>query len=342
MDELISIIIPIYNREKYLKTCLDSIINQTYTNLEIILVDDGSTDNSLKICEDYSKSDNRIVIISKKNGGVAEARNSGLEKAHGKYIAFVDSDDWIDHKAYEILLKNIKEYDADISVGAYIREYQGSDESFAASYSLNRTEVFTDNIEILRNLTDAAGFFNCFIWNKLYKRSIIGSNRFLPDALMSEDYFFNWQVLKKINRAVFTQFPVYHYRNYNESLTRRCPINNFLSAIKINKGMLDESKLIDKKVFCNILYDFLGLNLRAAELMIYDSYDEKIYRFLKNNIIDYRYGVKDFKLYRKILCNGFLINFTVYKIIYLMQKPLIEAYRKVREKNVKKRLCSVD
>ena len=114
MHELISIVIPVYNVEKYLKQCLDSIINQTYTNLEIILVDDGSTDNSGTICDYYSKIDKRIRVIHKKNEGQSIARNIGIKVSNGKYIGFLDSDDWVEQDMYRFLIENIEKYNADI------------------------------------------------------------------------------------------------------------------------------------------------------------------------------------------------------------------------------------
>ena len=118
-DYLISIIIPVYNVEKYLRKCLDSIINQTYKKLEIILIDDGSTDNSGKICEEYAKKDDRIIVIHKENAGVSSARNRGIELANGKYIGFIDSDDWIEENMYETLYQNLLQFDVDISMCNY-------------------------------------------------------------------------------------------------------------------------------------------------------------------------------------------------------------------------------
>ena len=119
MKELISIIVPVYNVEQYLDDCLISIINQTYKNIEIILIDDGSTDKSGKICDEYAKKDSRIIVIHKENGGVSSARNAGLRIAKGAYIGFVDPDDWIAEDMYEVLYSNAKKYDADVSVCKY-------------------------------------------------------------------------------------------------------------------------------------------------------------------------------------------------------------------------------
>ena len=117
MNPMISVIVPIYNVEKYLARCVDSIVNQTYKNLEIILVDDGSPDRCPQMCDDYAEKDSRIKVIHKKNGGLSDARNAGMAVATGEYISFIDSDDWIETSMFELLLNNIFQYDCEISCG---------------------------------------------------------------------------------------------------------------------------------------------------------------------------------------------------------------------------------
>ena len=120
MTEKITVIVPVYNVENYLEKCLDSLINQTYKNIEIIVINDGSTDNQGEICQEYAQKDNRIVYIEKENGGLSDARNVGLDKMTGSYVTFIDSDDWIEQDYIETLYKKIVEYQADIAVGNYI------------------------------------------------------------------------------------------------------------------------------------------------------------------------------------------------------------------------------
>lgn len=121
MEDLISVVVPIYNVENYIKKCVDSILSQTYKNLEIILVDDGSPDNCPQICDEYAQKDSRIKVIHKENGGVSSARNIGMENARGKWIAFIDADDWIEEKYFEKMLDRVKTNDADIVLCGYNR-----------------------------------------------------------------------------------------------------------------------------------------------------------------------------------------------------------------------------
>ena len=127
MEELISVVVPVYNVEKYIDKCINSIINQTYKNLEIILVDDGSPDNCGNICDEYAKKDNRIIVIHKENGGLSDARNTGIEVSKGKYITFIDSDDYISDNYVSFLYNLIIEYKADISIGKHYVLYENGE-----------------------------------------------------------------------------------------------------------------------------------------------------------------------------------------------------------------------
>ena len=129
MDEKISVIVPVYNVEQYLERCVDSIINQTYKNLEIILVNDGSTDNSGQLCDELAKKDDRIRVIHKKNGGLSDARNVGIDEAESELIGFIDSDDYIDEDMYELLINNMKNANADLSMCGHFDVYNNVPEA---------------------------------------------------------------------------------------------------------------------------------------------------------------------------------------------------------------------
>ena len=166
MNELISIIVPVYKVEPYLNKCVDSIINQTYKNIEIILVDDGSPDNCGKICDDYTKKDSRIKVIHKKNGGLSDARNYGIEASIGDYIMFVDSDDYISANMCEILLKTAKKYNADI-INCNFEEVFSNAESRINRQAVNKNEEVFSNLDMLKTFFFNYTFDANVVWNKL-------------------------------------------------------------------------------------------------------------------------------------------------------------------------------
>ena len=164
---LISVIIPVYKVEKYLDRCLESIVNQTYKNLEIILIDDGSPDNCPAICDEYAQKDSRIKVIHKANGGVSSARNKGIDVATGDYIGFVDSDDWIEPDMYETLIKNAEQYNSDISRCSYVISESMSGQTSKSQD--NGTIFLEDSIEMRRN--QICSNCNANVWSGIYKKS---------------------------------------------------------------------------------------------------------------------------------------------------------------------------
>jgi len=222
---LISIIIPVYNVEKYLNRCIESIINQTYKNLEIILVDDGSTDNSGKICDEYALKDNRIKVIHKQNGGVSSARNKGLEVATGEYIGFVDSDDYIEKDMYELLLSTIIETKSQVVVCNWFKGTESNwieNKNFPTKEKLTKTEALES-------------FYWCmFSWNKLFNRRVIENIRFLESCSCGEDTLFVFNIFIKLEQIYCINLPKYYYRiNTNSILHSRIFKKSFLDYIKI-------------------------------------------------------------------------------------------------------------
>ena len=189
--KLLSVIVPIYGVEKYLSKCLDSIIAQTYLNIQIILVNDGSPDKCSQICEVYAARDNRIIVIHKENGGLSSARNAGIEKATGAYIAFVDSDDFIHPKMYEILIDNLERNDADISVSNLKKVYDEREEID----SLGENKVFLyEKRDAMRNFFDKNLYVPTVVaWTKVYKRELFSTIRF-PEGKIHEDEFVTYKV----------------------------------------------------------------------------------------------------------------------------------------------------
>lgn len=209
MKELISIIVPIYNVENYLDKCIRSILEQTYSKIEIILVNDGSTDNSYLICEKYSKIDSRIVFIQKKNGGLSDARNVGIEKCNGKYIAFVDSDDYIEPEYIEKLYNILKENDADISICSFnIVDLNGK--KIHEEILKETNQICVSGKNILTNVLTPYGYKYVVSWNKLYKSEIFFENKFDKGKLY-EDEFISFRIFYDIDKVALIKDTLYNY-----------------------------------------------------------------------------------------------------------------------------------
>lgn len=255
MPEL-SVIIPVYNVEKYLRECLDSVVNQTFKDIEIILIDDGSTDKSLDICKEYAQKDNRIKIIRQENKGLSAARNTGLNAANGEYIAFVDSDDYIDTTAYEIALAHINE--ADIVFFGIENFGEKLSDPAQEDYCKLKYEgkVLPDN-EIRRSS-------NCFAWNKIFKKSIIDkySIRF-ADGFKYEDAGFYWKYILNANSAYYINQNFYKYRRRSasimaETFTKGTYALDHLHVINDLYEFLQKQKLYEenKEIFKTIFKDY--------------------------------------------------------------------------------------
>lgn len=250
MCNLISVIVPIYNVEKYLVQCLETIIKQTYKNLEIILVDDGATDNCPKICDDYAERDERIVVIHKKNGGLSSARNAGLDIAKGDYISFVDADDWLDNNMYSELIKPIVEYDADCVASAIYLECEGDVNTLRPN--TNETSV-NDGVDYVRNILDNESPVRFEVWSKLFKRCVVGDTRF-KEGQVFEDIYFNRLIYRRINKFAFVDKPLYYYRtsrpgNTNSFFSKKklsyfSEFEDFISSL-IEDGLRVEARMVD-------------------------------------------------------------------------------------------------
>ena len=205
---LLSIIVPIYNVEKQLNKCIESILNQTFTNYELILVDDGSPDKCGEICDEYEKKDKRVKVIHKKNGGLSDARNAGLNIATGKYIGFVDSDDIIHPQMYEKLYNCINKYNSDI-VQCKFKKFKKIED---IEKSLNRhnesVEEYT-NKEAIMDMIDN-NKINVNTWNKLYKRELFENERF-PKGKIHEDEFLTYKLIYKSNKVAYINEELYYY-----------------------------------------------------------------------------------------------------------------------------------
>lgn len=279
---LISIIIPVYKVEKYLEKCIQSVINQTYENLQIILVDDGSPDNCGKICDEYAKKDHRIEVIHKSNGGLSDARNKGLEIAKGEYIGFVDSDDYIEADMYEVLYNLLKQYNADVSICNFYTVSQGKISIKNADNGINEY----NRIEILKEILLDKNI-QSYAWNKLYKKELFDEIKY-PIEKKYEDIGTTFYLLEKCNKVVVTGKSEYYYINRQDSIVNNVTESTITDYIEL---IMQRYDYIEKNIkeLSSYNKDYLKRILKTAEKDIKSlnevgDYTKKKYEELYNKV----------------------------------------------------------
>lgn len=220
-NPIISVIIPVYKVESYLHRCIDSILNQEYKNLEVILVNDGSPDNCGNICDEYAQQDNRIKVIHKENGGLSDARNTGLEIASGEYVAFIDSDDVIHPQMYTRLYNLIQKTGAEVAQCEYVRFDK---ELNLQTINESQTELVYTNIQALEALIENNKLVPP-VWNKLYKRELFSNIRF-PKGKIHEDEYTTYKLFYAANKIAYIDLPMYYYFINNSGIMRNLNIEH--------------------------------------------------------------------------------------------------------------------
>lgn len=212
----ISIVVPVYNVEEFLPRCVESILKQSYKNLEILLIDDGSTDNSGTLCDNYAKNNQNIRVYHKKNGGLSDARNYGIEKATGNYIAFIDSDDYIAEDYCKILYNNLIKYEADISICAFIKTDGKND-----NIEENKEQITTyTGIDKQKNILNHMNTITTVAWNKLYRKEMWDNLRY-PKGKINEDEFVVHYLMHKAKKVVYTNIILYYYYQRANSIMKK-------------------------------------------------------------------------------------------------------------------------
>lgn len=233
---LVSIIVPIYKVESYLRRCLDSIVNQTYTNLEIILVDDGSPDACPQICDEYAAKDKRIMVIHKENGGLSDARNAGLDTCKGNYISFVDSDDWVTKNYIECLLNIAISEDADITIGNHFFAYKGHiDKATPFKSSAYSQKEAINQIITQQTLSWGAS------WGKIYKKRIFDNYKF-PIGKVHEDDYTSYKFVYEAKKIFCINQYLYYYFQRDNSISKTDTTYDFTDVMEEQFTFLCQNK----------------------------------------------------------------------------------------------------
>ena len=322
----VSVIVPVYNVEKYLKRCLDSIINQTYKNIEIILVNDGSKDNSRDICEEYEKKYENISLINQENGGLSAARNIGLKYVKGEAVTFVDSDDWLELDAIEYYVESVKKHNVDMVVTNNVRtkDYQ-------------EKIVQPDNIkeEVLTQEEYAKKFFKIdgnsieyYAWSKLYKREIMEGVEF-PVGLFAEDVLGTFRYMKNAQSILYSDRVTYNYFINNNGLTAKFGDKDFdLERIwdiiveesegYENKNFLKYAIINRKRIDFNLLCRIALAENKEENLKKYDHKVKELLKSIKENkqlLLEY------LPFSRKVILILFTLNYSLgSKVLNILSK----------------------
>lgn len=284
MNELISIIIPIYNVAQYLPRCLDSVTGQTYWNLDIILIDDGSTDNSSAVINRYAMLDSRIRIFHKPNGGLSEARNFGLDKANGAYITFVDSDDWISPEYIEHLYNNMKEYKADISVVNSLKVWNTDVSDASVENNIKVTEY--TRIDAISDMWYQKNI-SINAWGKLYRTSLFDDVCY-PVGRIYEDLAVTHLLLWQADKIVYSPEPLYYYYQRNDSIMYRRFDTRNMDRIHASSELLAWAKENCPRLIPAAQTRFFVSNVQVLrEIPLQGSYGGEL-QMIKHNLRKYR------------------------------------------------------
>ena len=315
-NDLISVIVPVYNVEKYLDACVKSIINQTYKKLEIILVDDGSTDNSPSMCDEYKKKDDRIKVIHKINGGLSDARNAGLDIATGKYVTFIDSDDFINQHMINELYELINKYDSDISFVSQIRVPESSN---GFENNTDKTyEKCVGRIEGLKNVFYCKDNFIPSACAKLYKTSLFKDIRY-PFRVLYEDLATTYKLFDKAKKISYNNSNYYYYRQNQSSIMHQTykPIQ-----LQVISNAEESVRFFEKKeheIYEAAIFRLVYESIELASRMPYGCPEySKVKKVLKEHL---KAAIKNKNIskYQKMFCMSALFGVIGIKIAHFFK-----------------------
>lgn len=234
IPDLISVIVPIYNVENYIRQCFDSLLNQTYQNFEVLMINDGSPDNSASICQEYVARDSRFRYFEKENGGISTAVNLGIEHSQGEYVTLMDPDDWADNDYLEVLYNAIVQEGADVSISSYKRFDMSNNSFYFHAFTKEYDKKVFTNKEFLESLPNlVASDYSFFITSsKLVRKEMIGLIRFNADTKLAMDMEFWYKVYLKVNKVVFVNRDTYTYRIHSTSAANNLTVEKLKSSMQ--------------------------------------------------------------------------------------------------------------
>ena len=317
----LSIIVPVYKVEEFLDKCVESILAQTFTDYELILVDDGSPDQCGAMCDTWAKKDSRIKVIHKKNGGLSDARNAGIDICKGDYIGFVDSDDYISERMFEILVRNLETYDADISMCGYANVYAGGVRKESKDESV---EVMTQEEAIHKILIGKE--LSVHAYTKLYRRFLFENVRY-PYGKISEDAYIIMDIMDQVKKAVFTPCSLYYYVHRGDSINTGRFTKKDMTRIEAHKRNYEYISNAHPKL-AKLAYErylgavaFIANKIAMSGEKYQDPNVDWVFQTLRKNLGNV-YKAEYFSRKRKLLITLMLISKSLYRELLRKAKPL--------------------
>lgn len=313
MQPLISVIIPAYNIEDYIERCLKSVCEQTYTNLEIIVVDDGSGDRTGEIIDRIAKEDTRIIPIHKKNAGVSAARNTGLDRATGDYIGFVDGDDIIEEDMYEFLLNNALKYDADISHCGYQMVFPNRVDYYYNTGEIRIQDKYQGVYDLIKADKVEPG-----LGNKLYKREVTRNARLDENIKINEDLLFNYILFRNSKKSVFVDFSKYYYMvRENSASTSSINVHKMKDPLRVLEIMMNQEtgaiyELLEKRYLYTLekISTMIGLDADQEQLAYQQEKRKELRQCLQSGTLQAQYSRKEWIQLNLAVKNPFLYRVT--------------------------------
>ena len=326
---LVSIIVPVYNAQKCIAQCIESVLNQTYPNFELILMDDGSKDDSGLICDEYASKDSRIVVVHKENSGVSDTRNQALALAKGEYLQFVDADDWLTNDATETLVNAMIDHDCELVISDF---YRVVDNKVSSKGSIDYEGLISLKQFALHLMERPADFYYGVLWNKLFKKSIIDEYQLNMDPKISwcEDFIFNLRYLVHVDNIYVSQVPIYYYVKTKNSLVSQS--TSFEKTVQMKTNVFEHYYQFFKNVFSEEEYKKNRLSIYRFLIDIAD--DALVLPFMDSKeVINKEVETKveetyfEMNLMNKLvevcyfeLCNEYKLNVYEIQILMYLQK----------------------
>lgn len=313
---LLSVIVPVYNVEDFLPKCLNSLLNQTYKDLEIILIDDGSTDNSGKICDEYAERDNRIKVIHQKNQGVSAARNVGLDLSTGDYITFVDSDDWCEKDYFRKVFEEAKKFEnVEIIITNFIKDFGNN--NLKLMHPNEKIKIF-DKYNALKNMI-RGNLYGWEIYSTFYKKENIKKIKFSNNIIYGEDFGYKWNVIRNsVENVLYLPLFGYHYVVRKNSAVNSYDIEKKIVSLSLQEDLIENEKnikyksLLQEKYLSALVYyckEYYLLNVRNK------SIEQKIKKVLFTTVFN-----KDVYLKLKIKCLMIFLPISLVNMLTLYRR----------------------